>query len=388
MNLAPRPLLKRLLPLAVLIAGGLAAAGLMATRGTAARNSTEGKVSTVEVVRVNEGSPRAQITATGLVEGDRSVQLSSRVSGEVVRVSAALRPGGRFRRGQMILKVDPRDYAIAVSLEQANLLQAQLDLELEQQRGHTAAAEWEQLGASEAAEKPELTLRKPQLAAATARLAAAEQGLARAELNLERTTLRAPFASMVLSEAAEKGQLLVPGSSVLSLVGTARFVVRVSIQLADLKHIVLGSDKKPGSPVLVTQRLSSGDIERTGWVKQLARQIDPQSGTATVFVAIDDPLEGEGLPLLPGAFVEVVIEGRAVPGAVKVPRSQVQEGGILWTVEDGKLKSREVKVGWADAEHAFITEGLSAGAAIVVTPLSLPVDGAPVSVQDAVREEG
>jgi RND family efflux transporter MFP subunit len=288
----------------------------------------------------------------------------------------------------MILKVDPRDYSIAVSMEEANLLKAQLDLELEQQRGHTAAAEWEQLGAGGPAGESQLTLRKPQLAAATARLAAAEQGLARAELNLERTVLRAPFASMVLNETAEKGQLLVPGSPVLSLIGTARFVVRVSVPLADLQHIVLGTDKKPGSPVRVTQRLTSGDVERTGWVKQLAGQIDPQSGTATVFVAIDDPLEGDGLPLLPGAFVEVVITGRAVPGAVKVPRSHVQEGGILWTVEDGKLQSRKVQVGWADGEHAFITEGLSAGAAIVVTPLSLPVNGAPVSAQDVAHTEG
>jgi RND family efflux transporter MFP subunit len=380
--------LKFVLPPVVLAIGLLATAGLMSTRETVARNPDQGHLQTVEVVRVTEGSPTSRVTATGVVEGDRNVGLSSLVAGEVVHVSKQLKPGGRFRRGQVILKVDPRDYRFAVAKEQASVRQAEVDLALEEQRGRTAEKEWEELGTRGPGEEHGLALRKPQLTAALARLQATEQGLARAELNLKRSVMRAPFAGMVLEQSAERGQLLAPGNPVLTLVGTDRFVVRVALPLADLEHIVLGSDSRHGSAARVIQRLPSRDIERSGWVKQLAGQIDPQSGTATAFVVIDDPLEDEGLPLLPGAFVEVLIEGRTVPGSVRVPRGQVLGGDRVWTVEDGRLQSRAVRVGWADSEHAFITAGLSDGDAIVVTPLSLPVEGAPVRVSESEPSTG
>ena len=381
-----RRFFKFVLPILILVIGAGVARGLMATKKTTDKKPPAALVTTVEYVEVTSGSPTARVEATGTVEGDRRVSLSSLVSGEVISVSDQLLPGGRFKRGQVILRVDPRDYELAVSQERSRVQQVELEVSLERQRGETAEREWELLGGGRDAAEAPLALRGPQLATAERNLEAAGSGLRRAELNLERATMHAPFNAMVLTEAAEVGQVLQPGAPVVTLVGTDRFRVKVSVPVEQLAHVAIpGVNAAGGSPTRVVQDLGGTQrIVRRGTVMQLAGQLDPQTRTAELYVAIDDPLAGGGLPLLPGAFVSVSIDGLPVEGAIAVPREALVDGDVLWLVSDEEtLTRRTVTVGWRDGETAFIVDGLESGARVVTTPLSLPVDGAKVRSQPA-----
>lgn len=377
---APK-LLKAFLPILILATGVVGVRTLMAMKKPAEKKAIEARVDTVEFLVVESGSPRAQIQATGVVEGARQVTLSALVAGEVVSVSDSLVPGGRFSRGQTLLRVDPRDYEIAVDQERSRVQQAELELSMEEQRGATAQREWELLGGGgDPAEAP-LALRTPQLESVKRNLTAARAGLRRAELNLERGQLKAPFNALVLSETVEVGQLLSPGAPVVTLVGTDRFRVKVSIPVDQLANLAIaGVTSADGSSATVRQDIGNGQqIERAGRVMQLAGQLDPQTRTADLYVGIESPLSGPGLPMLPGAFVQVAIEGEPVPGAIAVPRDLLVEGDVLWTVTpDDRLSRRQVVVAWRDGTTAFVTGGLADGDRVVTTPPSLPIDGAPV----------
>jgi hypothetical protein len=62
-----------------------------------------------------------------------------------------------------------------------------------------------------------------------------------------------------------------------------------------------------------------------------------------------------------------------------VPRVALSEGNFVWTVSpEETLQRNEVTIGWRDGETAFVTSGLSDGARVIVTPLSLPIEGAQV----------
>ncbi len=377
-------LLKAFLPVVILAVGVLGVRTLMSMKQPAEKKAVEARVDTVEFIVVESGSPRAQIQATGVVEGDKQVTLSALVAGEVVSVSDALRPGGRFNRGQALLRVDPRDYEIAVDQERSRVQQAELELSMEEQRGATAQREWELLGGGGDPEAAPLALRKPQLESVKRNVTAARAGLRRAELNLERGKLKAPFNAMVLTETVEVGQLLSPGAPVVTLVGTDRFRVKVSIPVERLADVAIaGVNASAGSTVRVVQDLGNGQqIERQGQVMQLAGQLDPQTRTADLYVGIDNPLAGPGLPMLPGAFVKVLIEGQPVPGAIAVPRDVLVEGDVVWLVTpEDTLARQTVVVGWRDAETAFVTAGLAEGARVVTVPPSLPIDGAPVKAR-------
>jgi len=372
---------KAIVPIVLIALGVGGARTMMASKKKAEKAPAEAKVSAVEFVQVTAGSPAAQITGTGVVEGDKQVSLSALVSGEVVWVAAGLDPGGRFSSGASLLRVDPRDYEVGVAQEQARVRQAEVEFELETQRQGTALREWELLGGGKDPAASPLALRKPQLESAQRNVESAKAGLTRAQLNLERATLRAPFNAMVLSETVEKGQLLAPGASVVTLVGTDRFRVKVSVPVDKLTQIAIpGVNGKVGSPVRVVQDLGSGPaIERTGKVVGLAGQLDAQTRTADIFVGIDKPLAGDGLPLLPGAFVSVLIEGIAIDGAIAVPRSAIVGGDAVWTVSsEDKLVRKTVAIAWQDAQQAFITRGIEPGARVLTTPPSLPIEGAAV----------
>jgi len=372
---------KFVLPIVLVFVGVVGLGLLVSQKEATEKKAPETVLTAVEFVEVRAGAPRTRIEATGSVEGEQQVALSGLVGGEVVYVSKELLPGGRFRKGSTLLKVDPRDYQVAVAQEKAKVQQAELELAIEKKRAETALREWELLGDGQGASVSPLALREPHLATAEQAVEAARAGHRRAELNLKRTRLKAPFNAIVIDESADLGQVLSPGAPVATLVGTDAFLVRVPVPVEQLLHIAIpGVNGNKGSPARVIQELGDNQqIVRSATVYKLAGQIDPQTRTAGLFLRIEDPLSAEGLPLLPQAFVRVEIEGLPMNGALAVPREALVEGNLIWTITpEETLRRNEVKVGWRDGETVFVTGGLRDGARVIVTPLSLPIEGAPV----------
>ena len=156
---SPR-MIKFVLPVAILLVGLGSARFLISQKKQTEKKAPEARVATVEYVEVTAGAPRSRIEATGTVEGDRQVSLSSLVAGEVVYVANDLDPGGRFRKGATLHRVARTDYELAVAQEASRVQQAELELALEQQRGETAAREWALLGEGRDPSEAPLALRQ------------------------------------------------------------------------------------------------------------------------------------------------------------------------------------------------------------------------------------
>ena len=312
-------------------ASGLVAAGLlMALGGAPERAAPEVAAAAVEVVQVSASDAPATIRATGVVTAAQEVTLIPQVAGRVVEISDKLLPGGRFAKGEVLARIDPRDYQLAVAQSSSAVKQAELELQLEGGRQEIARREWAMLGdGGESA----LALRQPHLAVAQQSLEAARSGLAQAQINLERTLLRAPFNAVVLSEGLDVGQVVGQSSQAARLAGTDRARVIVSVPVESLRLIDipgLGADR--GSEVMVTQALgAAAPIRRAGRVVRLGGELDPETRAGQLIIEIDAPMAGGDLPLLPGAFVDAEIRGRAQDGAWRLWESQGPKGPITST---------------------------------------------------------
>jgi RND family efflux transporter MFP subunit len=370
---------------------------LVKSRPSAGRSSGAASLPGVEVMEVRSEALPVRIRATGVVTPARQITLSPEVSGRIVEQSSQLLPGGRFRKGELMARIDGRDYEAAVEAEEARLRQAELEWELEQGRGTVAQKEWALLGDQRAPEEARLALREPHRALAEQNLAAARASLARAQHNLARTELRAPFNAMVIDEGIDVGQVVAPGTRVATLAGTDRFWILASVPVERMTGILIpGFNAEEGSAVQVVQKLGPDtEIERRGQVLRLGGQLDPQTRKAQLIVAVDGPMDPEGateprtteLPLLPGAFVDLVIEGLDRPDTLSVPRAAVYEGNRVWLADsDDKLAVREVTVGWSDSDVAYVVDGLAAGDRVVTSPLSLPLQGQKVQIVSAPAE--
>ncbi|CAN2040474.1 hypothetical protein GMMP15_1790001 [Candidatus Magnetomoraceae bacterium gMMP-15] len=135
----------------------------------------------------------------GTVISAQEVGLQTQVSGRILKISSKLIPGGRFKKGEELLRIDDRDYKIAIDIQKASVAQAFMEFKTEKGRQSIASEEWNLLGSEieSTKEERELALRKPQLENARAAVDSAKSSLKKAELDLKRTVIKAPFNSLV-----------------------------------------------------------------------------------------------------------------------------------------------------------------------------------------------
>lgn len=379
-------------PLLVLALGAAGAVALWSLRPAAKPEAPAAPVPKVEALKLTPQPAQFQLQATGTVSAEREVQLVPEVGGKVVWVSKDLRPGGQVRKGQVLVRLDARQYQLALDQERSRIRQAELELELEEGRASVAKEAWQALGKEGDAQAP-LALRKSQLETARMQLEAGQSSLKNAQLNLERTTLRAPFDAMVISEQVEVGQVVVGNqSSLAQLVGTQAMRATVTVPPEALARLAVpGVNAKEGARARVRQTLvDSAPIEREARVAGLVGQLNPETRRAELVLEITRPIDPElGLPLLPGAYVEVTLLGENVEDAVALPSEAVQEGSWVWLLDGSqRLLRQPVAPLWRTTSQLFVRDPKLRGATLVLRAPNGALPGQAVQVlADAATQE-
>lgn len=380
-------LLRALLPLVVLALGAGATAALVMSRKAPERTAKPVLGPLVEVAPVRLENVRVEVTGQGEVSPKVRVDLASQVGGRVVAVDPALVVGGRFRAGRTLLRIEPRDYELAVERARAAVAGAQTTLDLQLAEADAARAEWEDVHG--AAEPPDLLVRGPQIREARARLDAARADLAAAELALERTRLSLPFDGVVIDEAVDIGQMVVAGQRVATIFGTEAVEIRLPLDDRELAWFDLDGENP------VTARVEADFAGRrhawTGRVDRLEGQVDPRSRQVRLVVEVDHPFDGEA-PLLPGTFVDIAIAGRFLEGVAVVPRHALRKGDTVWIAAGDKLEIRPVEVLRREREQVLVRGdgegGLAAGELLVVSALDAATDGMKIRTPESATGEG
>lgn len=368
--------LKWALSVGVVIAAIAVAVVLVVTKEEPPRAEKPLEGTLVEIIRVDAAQRKVDLHAKGTVVPAKEIVLQAEVGGRVVWQSDELVPGGRFDAGDAIVKVDPRDYQLAVESFRARVRQARLDFTLERRRAEVAKREWDSFGKIDATdEQRALAQREPQLEAARLALKAAESTLKKAELDLKRATLRAPFNAMVVSESVDLGQLISPQSTVARLVGTDEYHVQVSVPVSTLRTIEVRRGDEPGSPAVIVQRVGDGTIERDGEVIRQLPDLDPGGAMARILVRIENPLGDRGeLPLLLGSFVDVAIEAEPIEDAIRLPRVALRNGRNVYVMnERDLLEIREVQIAWNEPTAVLVTAGVAPGERVVISRIATPI---------------
>ncbi|MCA9577892.1 MAG: efflux RND transporter periplasmic adaptor subunit [Polyangiales bacterium] len=328
----------------------------------------------VEVTTVARATHEVRIRAQGTVRPARQVVVIPEVGGRVRWHHEQLVAGGRVRANDTLLRIDARDYRLAVEASTAEVNRAELELQMERGRQAVAQREWASFGDPEAGESGRaLATRDPQLRTAQVGVVAANSSVERARLNLSRTTIRAPFNAMVTTEAVEVGQVVGPQSQLATLVGTDEFWIQVSVPVASLASIVVSESE--GSEATVVQDVGGQRVERTGRVVRLLPDLDPNGAMARVIVSIPDPLDGP-VPLLLGSFVGVEIDAPPLEDVIEVPRAAVHEGNVVYVMSaDDTLETRRVSVVWGLPDSVMVSTGLDAGDRVIRSQVGTALPG-------------
>lgn len=390
-------ILKALLPIAVIGAGVAIAGYLVANAPKPEPDEVVVPPKVVETLEAKPGAHRVKVPAMGIVRAEREVTLIPEVNGVIVQQSENLVDGGLVAMGDPLARLDSRDLATQLKLTESELAQARLAVREETQQVRVAKAEWKDLPSDFSEESREYVMREPHLDAAKARVSSVRDRIKKAKRDLQRTILRAPFDGVVVSENADLGQLVGPGSPVARIAGVDRFWVQVSIPVSQLQFIDvpgINAIGEEGSRTMVAQPGAATEEPREGRVLRVLPSVEERGRMAQVLVAVDDPLglklpPGERpTPLLVGTYVQLEIEGRVLEDVVPIPRKALRDDEHVFVVNaDGKLETRNIEIAWRERGRVLVKKGLEAGDKVVVTPLPMATDGMKVDVSDAVNVE-
>ncbi len=311
----------------------------------------------VSVSEAFRGDLVEPVIAEGSLRARHEAEIRAEISGRVVAVAAS--EGSRLRRGQLIARLDDREYAAALEEARARYLQALSLLAIEEQDVEVADLarsvrdEFANLEAQE--RRGEITraeriarevdadvraLREGkfrfEVAAARSGVSEARAALERARVNLERTEIRAPFAGTLADFTLSRGEQVSAGQVLGVLVDDVHLEAQVGVLEADLAYVEEGRDALVEVPSLDRILPAKVDVVNP--------RFDRDSRTCRVLMRVDN----RDRKLRPGMFVRAQIAGRVHRDRLLVPREAILERDgrpLLFKVQDGRARWLYVRVG-------------------------------------------
>lgn len=391
----------------------------------------------VEAVSVEPGDYPVSIVGFGEVVPLNVSMVSCEVSGRVVEVNPRLEVGERLKAGDVLVRIDDRDYRAVrdealAAVEQLETAVTRLKLQLRYDRERfalqvrnrdLAAKEFERartlladskvgsLAAVEAAERASnsaatqvvtleqaIALLPVQIVETEKSLDAARARLARAEANLERCVPKAPFDCRVKLALVELGQLAAPNQPVATLADDSVLEIHVPVDSVDARKWLEFNppEETKGQTWFASLKPRPCGVRWTedaaghAWKGELHRVVDFSPATRTLVLAVrmDGAVSGTAtaLPLAEGMFCKVEIPGRGLTSVYRVPRTAVTYEHTLYVVRTNRLQTVSVSVEYVDDRHSYISAGLSRGDRVITTRLIDPLEGSLLDVATGTGE--
>lgn len=333
-----------------------------------------------------------KVRSQGTVQPRTSSTLLPEVSGKILEMSQAFRPGGFLNKGEVLMKLDPLDYETAIVVAKAALAQAEVLLVEEKARAEQAVENWRALGRSGA--PGPLVTRVPQVAKAEADAASAKAQVVKAERDLERTTIRAPYACQVLEQAVDVGQYVGQGTVLGRIFAVDYVEIRLPLPERESQYLKLPQSFRdqnaadaPGAKVLLRSIVAGRPVSWEGNIVRVEGSLDAETRQTTAVAQVTDPYarRSDGAPPLTiGAFVEAEIAGDALTGVFVIPRNAVRAGNEIILINQPQNTLRRMTVDPLVSNEKYIVISAQAaktvkeGEVLCLTPIPFPADGARV----------
>lgn len=376
MSLFKRRMLQLVVAVVFLLGGVWGLVALRASKPPRESRTPDAPAPVVQTVPVTPSDQNIVIQGQGTVKPFKETQLVPQVSGKVVYTSDVLVDGGLFKAGQELLRIDPVDYELAVTLAAARVQDAEAEYALALQESEAAVQEWRDLNPD--LSPPDLVARKPQLSAAKAKLDGEQADFKKALLQLERTRLKAPFDGIISMERVDIGQYVTPGENLATLYGTRAAEIVVPLAANHLRWISIPGFTNgggPGSPATIQSAIAGTTQSREARVVRAEGRIDEKTRMINVVVRVEQPY-AERPPLAAGLFVEVAIQGPKLDNAALLPRAALRPDAQVWVVDaEDRLQTRAVRVAHLTTDGVIIDQGLAAGEQVVISQLKAVTNG-------------
>ena len=339
------------------------------------KNISSAKPPIVSALYLKKEDVQIPVVSQGMVSPLTETALSAEISGEIIEISPKFVVGGIFKKGETLIKIDPKIYEVAY--KQAKALKDQRQNEYEdsvkiRKQGYLSESEY--------------------LAAVSA-LAAAEAQLVKAENDLDNTNIRLPYDGMVREKSADLGQYVNTGNKLGVTFSTEFAEVRLPLSDRDVLFAGLPATSNTLTTSLAEKSTSvnfridmNPSKTRSGYIERSEGVVDEKTRMIFAVARLEDPYNlnnNEDALVLPmGAFVSAEILSNESYNFVRIPRSAIiNNRQVILIDSENKIQYKDIDLIRADEDYGYISDEFFDGKRISITPIEDGVNGMIVRVQ-------
>lgn len=332
---------------------------------------------------VGRGPIVAEVLGTGTLEARVKTSVSPKISGRVKTV--LVDQGDRVEGGQELVYLDDDELRQQVAIAQANLdaaAAALMRLKTDKDRSQAVAVQASQRHArvvrlveSNAVSQEEVDKAVEALAIADAgtsraeaaitegqkELIAAEKTLEYHRARLADTKLVAPFDGLIVRRYRDPGDVVVPGTAVLTLISTDELWISAWVDETEMAKL------KADQVARVVFR-SEADKAYSGRVVRLGRETDRETREFIADVRVLELPENWAVGQRAEVFIQTARKDDVFVVPAKFVALQAQESGVFLS-KDGRAQWQPVEFGLRSHSTVEIKKGLQAKDKII-----MPVD--------------
>ena len=350
MRLPKVPIKLALIPLSILavVAVGTAAWAWKAN-GARATAPAEAQVRPARVIEISYHLRGRSTVMAGTVVPRIEATFGFRVAGKIVERLVDV--GATVHQGQVIARLDPADYRLAVDNARAALASAEADW----QRAKADHERYQALRNTAAYMAQTMETRQSAAMTAQARVDQARSQLATAENNLAYTVLHADATGVVTAVVAEVGQVMAQGQGVVKVARTDELEILVGVpenRLAAMRQV----------PEATFELWSDKGTKYAARLRELSPSADPVTRTYPARFTVVERPAFIGL----GMTATLTFERADLAPVANVPLSAIFQHGTqpaVWVVDraTGEVSLRDVTIArWRD-DTAAILSGVKQG---------------------------
>jgi multidrug efflux pump subunit AcrA (membrane-fusion protein) len=321
----------------------------------------EKKLPVVKTEKVKYGNYKVDVEQTGRLMSTGRVDLIAEVSGLMLDGDVPLLTGQSFKKGDILLRIFDEEAKLALQAAKSRYLSSIAGVLPDIKYDYSDDYQfWLDFFNSIRMDKPLPEL--PKIPSENERIYLASRNILNdyftiqsSEIRLEKYTIVAPFNGAFTKVSLEVGSIANPGSRIAEMIKTDVLELQVPISIDEIPYVKKGDQ--------VTVEVKGESV--LGKVNRVSDFVDAESQSILVYVELHNSTES---PLYEGMYMRAKFAETELHDVMEIPRYALFNFDQVYTVVDGKLSKKTVKIIKVDEYSAYIN-GLAEGSNLVVESL-------------------